>query len=50
MLPTNAAISRPEISRHAPMRSASPLIGVSESVECSLCQRRLAKLSTTQTS
>src|SRR5215207_5337323 len=48
--PTKARISFPDTSFHASMRSASEPIGVSESVECWVCQRRREKLSTTETS
>ena len=40
----------PETSRHAATRSSSDAIGVSESVEFSVCQRRREKLSTIETS
>ena len=35
---------------HASIRSASERIGVRESVDCSMCQRRREKLSTIETS
>src|SRR6266540_2687563 len=50
MLPTKAFTSLPEMSFQVSIRSASVEIGVSESVECSWCQRRREKLSTTDTS
>src|SRR5215208_7203847 len=46
----NGLISLPEISRQASRRSVSEAIGVSESVESCVCQRRREKLSTTDTS
>src|SRR5215218_3035743 len=48
--PTKVRISCPDTSFHASIRSASERIGVSESVECWVCQRRREKLSTTETS
>jgi hypothetical protein len=50
MLPIIAWIERPDTSRQASIRSPSDAIGVSESVECSWCQRRREKLSTMKTS
>src|SRR5215208_7390217 len=48
--PTKVRMSLPETSFQASTRSASDPIGVSESVECWVCQRRREKLSTTETS
>ena len=48
--PTNGLISLPETARQASIRSASDRIGVRESVESSVCQRRREKLSTIETS
>src|SRR5215218_8285132 len=50
MLPIIAWMLRPVSSRHASMRSPRLAMGVSESVECWVCQRRREKLSTTETS
>ena len=50
MLPIIDWMLRPVTSRQASIRSPSEAIGVSESVECSWCQRRREKLSTMKTS
>jgi hypothetical protein len=43
-------MSLPETSRQASIRSVKDAIGISESVDSSVCQRRREKLSTSETS